>query len=119
MNAFSVHRINEDTQSLHDHVWQNRGIDLAPDERGGAFNTWGRHGAALSCRFPTIVTQESTKPLTLLYSSSHRFHRHDQPVSKTLMVSFHVIVVNKLTNGIPQRISVCERRLGQKSKERG
>ena len=70
-----------------------------------------RHGAALSCRFPIIVIQESTKPLTLLYSSSRfslRFHRHDQPVSKTLMVSFHVIVLNKLTNGIPQRIFTKE-----------
>ena len=60
---------------------------------------------ALSCRFTVIVIQQSTQPLTPLYSSSRfsrRFHRHDQPVSKTLMVSFQVIVRNKLTNGIPQ-----------------
>ena len=58
-----------------------------------------------SCCFTVIVIHQSTQPLTPLYSSwrfNLRFHRHDQPVSKTLMVTFHVIVVNKLTNGIPQ-----------------
>ncbi len=43
--------------------------------------------------------QSSTELLTPLYSSS-RFH--DQPVSKTLMVTFHVIVRHKPTSGIPQ-----------------
>ena len=49
--------------------------------------------------------QASTQVLTPLYSSSRfslRFHRHDQPVSKTLRVTFHVIVRHKLTSGIPQ-----------------
>jgi hypothetical protein len=52
------------------------------------------HEAALSPRFTEIVIQQSTQPLTPLYSSSRfsrRFHRHDQPVSKTLMVTFEVI----------------------------
>jgi hypothetical protein len=47
------------------------------------------HGTALSCPFAVIVIQHSTKPLTPRYSSSLvslRFHRHDQPVPKTLMV---------------------------------
>ena len=33
-----------------------------------------------------------------------RFHRHDQPVPKALMVAFQVIVRNNLTNSIPQCI---------------
>jgi hypothetical protein len=93
---------------------------------------------ALSCRFTVIIIQQSTEPLTPLYSSSRfslRSHRHDQPVPKTLMVTFQcttnsrmafrnesspkkiirsrqlslMLRTNRSASGCVCRTSVCER----------